>query len=45
MSPQEHHGNIFVGMPFLIREGVRTVAYGVVKKVFDQLEVDAAEFV
>ena len=43
MSPQEHHGNISVGMPFLIREGARTVAYGIVKEVFDQLEVDAAE--
>ncbi len=42
-SPQEHHGKISVGMPFLIREGTRTVAYGVVTRVFDQLETDAAE--
>ncbi len=44
VSPQEHHGNISVGMPFLIREGARTVAYGIVTRVFEQLETDAAEF-
>jgi translation elongation factor EF-Tu-like GTPase len=44
LSPQEHHGNISVGMPFLIREGARTVAYGIVTRVFDQLETDAEEF-
>jgi elongation factor Tu len=43
LSPKEHHGKISVGMPFLIREGARTVAYGIVTKVFDQLEVDAAD--
>jgi len=41
MSPKEHFGNVSVGMPFLVREGFRTVAYGIVTAVFEQLEVDA----
>src|SRR5262245_48874677 len=28
LSPQEHRGRVFVGMPFLMREGNRTVGYG-----------------
>jgi len=44
LSPHEHHGKISTGMPFLIREGARTVGYGVVTQVFDQLQVDAATF-
>ena len=43
LSPQEHHGKMAVGMSFLIRKGAKTVAYGVVTKVFEQLGVDAAE--
>ena len=43
LSPQEHHENVAVGMPFLVREGTRTVAYGVVTKIFAQLEFDATE--
>lgn len=43
LSPQEHHGMISTGTPFLIREGTRTVAYGVVTKIFNQLEIDAEE--
>lgn len=42
LSPQEHHGEVSVGMPFLVREGARTVAYGIVTKIFEQLEADAA---
>ena len=42
LSPKEHHGNVSVGMPFLIREGARTVAYGIVTQIFDQLGSDAA---
>ena len=42
LSPQEHHGNISAGMPFLIREGARTVGYGIVTQIFDQLQTDAA---
>jgi len=30
LSPHEHVGRVAVGMPFLVREGARTVAYGVV---------------
>ena len=41
MSPKEHFGNIVIGMPFLIREGSRTVAYGIVTQIFKQLELDA----
>jgi len=43
LSPQKHLGNISVGVPFLVREGARTVAYGIVTRVFDQLEADAAD--
>jgi translation elongation factor EF-Tu-like GTPase len=28
LSPGEHRGKVFVGMPFLMREGARTVGYG-----------------
>jgi translation elongation factor EF-Tu-like GTPase len=35
LSPQEHFGNIHVGMKFLIREDIRTVATGVVTKIID----------
>ncbi|MGL4553462.1 MAG: elongation factor Tu [Gemmataceae bacterium] len=28
LSPQEHRGRIFAGMPFLMREGNRVVGYG-----------------
>ena len=44
LSPQEHYGNVSVGMPFLIGEGSRTVTYGIATGGFDQLEVDASDF-
>ena len=44
VSPHEHYGRISEGMPFLIREGTRTVAFGIVTEIFDQLASDAAEF-
>ena len=28
LSPEYHRGKVFVGMPFLLREGNRTVGYG-----------------
>jgi translation elongation factor EF-Tu-like GTPase len=28
LSPDQHRGRVFVGMPFLMREGNRTVGYG-----------------
>jgi len=42
-SPSEHCEKIYIGMPFLIREGARTVAYGKVTKIFEELEHDAIE--
>jgi len=42
LSPGEHHGRVDVGMPFLVREGQRTVAYGVVTKIFESLKEDAS---
>jgi translation elongation factor EF-Tu-like GTPase len=41
VSPAEHWGKLYVGMPFLIREGARTVAYGQVTKILEALEHDA----
>lgn len=41
MSPDLHFGRVYVGMPFLIREGLKTVAYGVVTGILD-LEASAA---
>ncbi len=41
LSPKEHLRKISVGMPFLIREGHRAVAFGSVTKIFDALEIDA----
>ena len=36
VSPQHHHvGRVYVGMPFLIREGAKTVGYGVVKSLLN----------
>ena len=35
LSPDEHVGHISVGMPFLIREGARTVAYGTVTSLIE----------
>jgi translation elongation factor EF-Tu-like GTPase len=35
LSPQEHLGRLDVGMPFLIREGQRTVGYGRVLRIVD----------
>ena len=35
LSPQEHYGEIHVGMEFLIREGSRTVGKGIVTKIIE----------
>ena len=35
LSPKEHVGRVHVGMKFLIREGARTVAKGVVTKIIE----------
>ena len=35
MSPKEHFGKVHVGMKFLIREGERTVAKGVITKIIE----------
>ena len=35
LSPQEHLGKVYVGMEFLIREGVRTVGKGVITKIIE----------
>jgi translation elongation factor EF-Tu-like GTPase len=43
LSPDAHWGNIDIGMPFLVREGTRTVAFGIVTKVFPRLKIDAEE--
>ena len=43
LSPKSHFGNIDVGMPFLVREGVRTVAFGIVTQIFDQLAQDSMQ--
>jgi len=43
LSPKEHLGKVRIGMPFLIREGARTVAYGTIMKIFDELQSDALE--
>jgi elongation factor Tu len=40
LSPHEHLGRVSVGMPFLVREGGQTVAYGVVTRILD-LEASA----
>ena len=40
LSPKLHWRNISIGMPFLIREGYKTVAFGSVTKIFDALEID-----
>ena len=39
-SPHEHRGKVFVGMPFLMREGNRVVGYGRVTALLD-LEASA----
>lgn len=35
IPPDKHHGQIFVGMKFEIREGARTVGKGTVTKIID----------
>lgn len=35
LSPAEHWGRIYVGMPFLVREGNRAVGFGAVTKIVD----------
>ncbi len=35
LSPEEHFGKIYEGMPFEVREGARTVAKGIVTKIID----------
>jgi translation elongation factor EF-Tu-like GTPase len=39
-SPQYHRGRVYVGMPFLLREGDRVVGYGRVVKIL-RLEASA----
>jgi elongation factor Tu len=39
MSPQEHLGKVYTGMPFLIREGSRIVGYG---SIIHILELEAS---
>lgn len=43
LSPSEHWGKVEVGIPFLIREGTRTVAYGKVTEILELLERDATK--
>jgi elongation factor Tu len=35
ITPDQHWGRIYVGMPFLLREGSKTVGYGIVKGILD----------
>jgi len=35
LSPQEHEGNVYPSMPFLIREGNRVVGFGTVLNIID----------
>ncbi len=35
LSPQEHEGEVYPFMPFLVREGNRVVGFGTVIKVLD----------
>ena len=35
LSPKEHLGKVYVGMEFLIREGVRTVGKGVITQIIE----------
>ena len=35
LSPQKHDGKIYPLMPFLIREGNKTVGFGTVTKIID----------
>lgn len=41
-SPREHWGKLYVGMPFLIREGSQIVGYGAISRIID-LERSASE--
>jgi translation elongation factor EF-Tu-like GTPase len=41
LSPHEHVGKVKPGMPFLVREGTKIVAYGSVTRLID-LEASAA---
>ena len=41
LSPEKHFGKVVPGMPFLIREGNRTIGYGVVVSLLN-LEHSAA---
>jgi translation elongation factor EF-Tu-like GTPase len=40
MSPAEHFGRVYAGMPFLLREGSKIVGYGVITALLD-LEASA----
>ena len=40
LSPGEHLGKVYEGMPFLIREGARIVGYGSIVKIVE-LEASA----
>jgi elongation factor Tu len=36
--PEAHWGNIRIGMPFLVREGHRTVAFGIITQILPEFE-------
>jgi len=35
LSPQEHEGKVYPSMPFLVREGGRTIGFGTVIRIID----------
>ena len=35
LSPDQHYGKVYIGMPFLIREGNRAVGFGSVLEIID----------
>ncbi len=41
LSPHEHWGKVDVGIPFLIREGARTIGYGKITKLLPDFEKNA----
>lgn len=43
LSPEAHAGRVYVGMPFLIREGRRIVGYGSVTRILRDMGVDPRE--
>jgi translation elongation factor EF-Tu-like GTPase len=43
VSPQEHAGKVYTGMPFLVREGAKTVAYGIITAILELEQAAAAK--